>query len=103
MKFFFSAAIALLIVLPAWAQSSLQKLVDTEKAFAKMAAETNTRDAFLAYMADTSVVFTPDRTDAKPYWTERKANGSLLSWAPNFADISSPGFMCYTTGNWEWR
>ena len=85
------------------AQTDLQKVVDTEIAFAKMAVDKNTRDAFLAYMADTSLVFTPDLTDAKPYWTARAANASLLSWAPNFADISSNGVMGYTTGNWEWR
>jgi len=85
------------------AQSSPQKVVDTEHSFAQMAADKNTRDAFLAYMADTAVVFTPDRTDAKPYWTARASNSSVLSWAPNFADISSNGAIGYTTGNWEWR
>jgi hypothetical protein len=90
-------------VLVTAAQDGVQKLVETEQAFAKMAVDKNTRDAFLTYMADSSVVFTPDRTDAKPYWTARAANASLLSWAPNFADISSNGVMGYTTGNWEWR
>jgi ketosteroid isomerase-like protein len=85
------------------AQGDLQKLVDTEKAFARMAADKNTRDAFLAYMADTAVVFSPDRTDAKPFWTARSANTALLLWAPNFADISSNGVMGYTTGNWQWQ
>lgn len=96
------SGIVLCLAFAAGAQP-LQKLVDTENAFAKMAADKNTRDAFLAYMADTAVVFNPEMTHAKPYWTDRKANDSLLSWAPNFADISSNGVMGYTTGNWEWR
>lgn len=97
------SATVFLLIGDTQAQSNVQKLVETEQAFAQMAADKNTRDAFLAYMADTSVVFTPDLTEAKPYWTARKANDSLLSWAPNFADVSSNGVMGYTTGNWEWR
>lgn len=99
--------ILLLIVLADYsalfAQSDLQKLVDTEKAFAQLAADKDTRTAFLANMTDEAVVFTPEQTRAKPFWEARKPNGSLLSWAPNFADISSNGILGYTTGNWEWR
>jgi ketosteroid isomerase-like protein len=93
----------IVVSLAVTAQQRVEKLIETEQAFAKTAADTNTRDAFLAYMADTAVVFQPDLIQAKPYWTARKANASLLSWAPNFADISSNGVMGYTTGNWEWR
>ena len=38
-------------------QTALQKLVDTEYAFAAMAAEKNTRTAFLTFLADDGVVF----------------------------------------------
>lgn len=86
-----------------FAQGDLQKLVDTEKAFAKLAADKDTRTAFLAYMTDDAVVFNPEQTTAKPFWEARKPNNSLLSWAPNFADISNNGILGYTTGNWEWR
>ena len=54
-------------------------------------------------MADDAVVFTPDVTNAKTFWTARGTSPSLLSWAPNYADISSNGIMGYTTGNWEYR
>src|SRR5436190_4554131 len=97
------AGMLLSIAAFAAAQSGPQRIVDAEHAFAQMAADKNTRDAFLAYMADTAVVFTPDRTEAKPNWTARAPNASLLTWAPNFADISSNGVMGYTTGNWEFR
>ena len=98
---------AILIALFAWqvtslAQGDLQKLVDTEQAFAKMAAEKGTKDSFLAYMTDDALAFTPDRTNAKAFWTARKPGNALLAWAPNFADISSTGLLGYTTGNWQW-
>jgi ketosteroid isomerase-like protein len=85
------------------AQDDLKKLVDTEKAFAELAAQKGTKHAFLANMSDDAVIFTPDRTLAKPYWTARPDSASLLSWAPNFAAISSSGLVGYTTGNWEFR
>jgi ketosteroid isomerase-like protein len=84
-------------------QSDLQKLVDTEHAFAKLAAERGNRTAFLAFMADDALAFVPDRTSAKTFWSARGESKALLSWAPNYADVSSSGIIGYTTGNWEFR
>lgn len=100
---FFLVLFLALLAATSLGQDDLQKLVDSEHAFAQMAADQNTRDAFLAYMADTAVVFSPERTEARPFWSARAANGTLLSWAPNFADVSSNGAMGYTTGNWQWQ
>jgi len=88
---------------PADAQTALQRLVDTEYAFAAMAAEKNTRTAFLTFLADDGVVFNPQRTNGKQVWTARKESAALLSWYPIFADISSNGMIGYTTGPWEYR
>src|SRR5213079_468364 len=84
-----------------FAQSDLQKLVDTEHAFAAMAAEKGIPPAFLAFMTSDALAFVPDQTTAKEYYGARKINASLLSWAPNYADVSANGLMGYTTGNWE--
>src|SRR5258708_6987394 len=71
------------------AQGDLQKLVDTEHAFAQMAEEKGTRAAFLENLTDDALVFIPDKTNGKAFWTARATSASLLSWAPNYADISS--------------
>jgi len=84
-------------------QTALQKLVDTEYAFAAMAAEKNTRTAFLTFLADDGVVFNPHRSNGKQVWTARKESPALLSWYPVHADISSNGLIGYTTGPWEFR
>lgn len=84
-------------------QSDLQKMVNTEQEFARFAAEKDTRTAFLANMTDDAVVFVPQMTNAKANWTAKPTPTYLLSWAPNFADISSSGILGYTTGNWEFR
>ena len=88
---------------PLFAQSDLQKLVDAEHAFAKLAEEKGTKAAFLANLTDDALVFVPEKINAKEFWTARAASASLLSWAPNYADISANGIMGYTTGNWEFR
>ena len=85
------------------AQSDRQKLVDTEHAFARMAAEHGTKAAFLANMTDDALVFNPDMANGKAFWNARGESKGLLSWAPNYADISSNGILGYTTGNWEYR
>lgn len=83
--------------------ASPESLINTEISFAKTAAEKGTRTAFLEFMADDSVVFVPEKVSGKAYWTSRPESKGLLSWAPNYADVSSNGILGYTTGNAEYR
>lgn len=85
------------------AQADLTKVVETEKAFAKLAEEKGTKAAFLANLSNDAVLFLPDQVNAKEYWLNRTESKALLSWAPNFADVSANGLLGYTTGNWEFR
>jgi len=103
MKIFISVLALALLFSVGYGQSDLEKLVQTEKAFATLAAEKGTRAAFLENMSDDAVVFLPDRTNGKTYWQSRGESSGLLSWAPNYADVSSNGIIGYTTGNWEYR
>jgi len=102
MKFFVFTLI-LFAIAPVCAQTDLEKLVGAERAFAKAALDKGTRSAFLEFMSSDAVVFNPDRTVAKPFWTARTESAAALVWAPNFADVSSNGILGYTTGNWEYR
>lgn len=81
----------------------LQKVVDTEHAFAKAASERGTKAAFLEYLHNEGFLFLPDRVNGKTYWNGREQSTGLLSWAPNYADVSADGVIGYTTGNWEFR
>ena len=80
---------------------NLQKLVDTELSFAKTAAEKGTKPAFLEFLADDGIIFNPTEANGKTVWNARPASPALLSWRPNWADISSDGNLGYTTGGWE--
>jgi ketosteroid isomerase-like protein len=103
MKTFYLFLLISGLAISAFAQSDLDKMVETERSFARMASERGTKAAFLQYMAPDAVVFDPEKTNAKAVWTEREESAALLSWAPNYADISSNGVLGYTTGNWEYR
>ena len=84
-------------------KDSLEKLVTTEKSFAKTAAEKNTKEAFLTFLADDGVLFNPTVMNGKEFWAKRPTPIALLAWTPEFADISSNGVLGYTTGPWEFH
>lgn len=82
------------------ADAGLVSLVNTERAFAKMASEKGTREAFLYYLAEDSVIFNPTPIPARPFYESRPASPSLLSWDPSMADCSCD--LGFTTGPWEY-
>jgi ketosteroid isomerase-like protein len=83
--------------------TDLDNLVNTERDFSRTAAERGTRDAFLAFMSDESIVFAPGPSNGKKTWGARPKRPGLLSWEPIYADISAAGDMGYDTGPWEFR
>jgi ketosteroid isomerase-like protein len=83
--------------------SELQSMVDAENAFAKYSKEKNTRDAFLAYLTDSTVLFDKNGPiKGKKSWAERSPDNSLLFWYPLFVGISKNGDLGFSTGPWEW-
>lgn len=85
------------------AQSAVQKIVDSEHAFARRALDVGAPQSFVEFMTDDAWAFTPDAVNAKTYWSAQKRDESVLEWAPNFADAASDGTFGYTTGNWQLR
>jgi hypothetical protein len=82
--------------------SSIQKLVETEQAFAKFAEEKGTKAAFLEFLADEGIVFQPAETNGKLFWKNRPESTEWLNWSPAWADLSSDGNLGYTTGGWSY-
>jgi len=88
------------------AQSALKDMVETEQAFSKMAEEQNTRDAFLAFIADDGLLFRPGAVNGKKWMLEHPAppptdKKPLLAWQPAYAGMAASGDMGFTTGPWE--
>ena len=84
-------------------QADLDSLVAAERAFSKTSEEQGTKVAFLANLADDSVLFRPGPVLARPWTEARPAPTGLLTWFPVKADIARSGDLGYTTGPWEAR
>ena len=97
--------VLLLGVLPAFAAGAadLKSLVAAERAFSRLAETRGIREAFLSNLADESIVFRPRPVPGKKTYTERETIPGLLTWRPEFADISAAGDLGYTTGPYEVR
>jgi ketosteroid isomerase-like protein len=97
---------------PAAAQSKnpvndLKSMVETERAFSRMAEEKGTREAFAAFIADDGILFRPTAVFGKKWMQEHPVPPStvrsLLSWQPIFAAVSRAGDLGYTTGPWQFK
>jgi ketosteroid isomerase-like protein len=99
--------LVLCVVGSAHGQSALQEMVTTEQAFSKMAEEKNTRDAFMAFIADDGLLFQPGAVNGKKWMLEHPVPASdkkpLLAWQPAFAGMAASGDMGFTTGPWEFK
>jgi ketosteroid isomerase-like protein len=88
-------------------QSALQDLVKTEQAFSKMAEEKDTREAFMAFIADDGLLFRPGAVNGKKWMLDHPVPPSdknpLLAWQPSFAGMAEAGDMGFTTGPWEFK
>jgi ketosteroid isomerase-like protein len=84
-------------------QAALDAVVASEHAFARAAAEKGINEAFLAYLADDSILFRPGPVPGKEWQKAQRAGSGLLSWYPVTADVSLAGDLGYTTGPWEFR
>jgi ketosteroid isomerase-like protein len=104
-----AALLLLAAIVPAHQEpgSVLKSLVDTELAFARTAAAKNTREAFLAFIADDGILFRPTAVNGKKWLLDHPSPPSdkrpLLSWRPIFAEVARAGDMGYTTGPWEFK
>jgi ketosteroid isomerase-like protein len=80
---------------------ALVAMADAERAFARAAAEKGIRDAFLEYLAEDSVSFTPDPAPARaPLLAQpsRPASERELRWEPRTGDVAASGELGWLTG-----
>lgn len=80
-----------------------RSVVATERAFAALAADGGTRAAFLAYLAENSVVFEPDPVDARSVYERRTPTADRLEWQPALAGVAAAGDLAFTSGPWRLR
>ena len=82
---------------------NLQSMIEAERAFSEMARETNTRDAFLAFLSEHAVTFEREPRIGKKHFETQLPHASLLSWKPAYCDLAASGDFGFDTGPWELR
>lgn len=93
-----------LFLLQAGAQKGIDEMIAAEKNFAAFSLAHSTKEAFLQYIDSTSIMFDKGKpVKAQAYWKQREKNAGVLSWQPQFAEISASGDFGYTTGPWTFR
>ena len=90
MRFRLTALLIVLLTTMAQAQSALQEMVKTEQAFSKMAEEKNTRDAFMAFIADDGLLFRPGAVNGKKWMIDHPA---ATTESGQKAGVASPGSL----------
>lgn len=90
------------VVRAQFSNADLNAVIAAEAAFAQMAKDKNTRDAFLYFLHDDAVTTGPNGpATGKERLRKQQPNASLLSWEATFGDISSAGDLGYDTGPWK--
>jgi ketosteroid isomerase-like protein len=80
------------------------EILQTEKEFEKMAADSGLPAAFSHYVADSGVVNVQDSLFIGPkavykFYQRLKHNDMSLKWTPDFVDVSGCGDLGYTYGH----
>ncbi len=85
------------------------EILQTEKAFEKMAAEKGLADAF-HYFADEQAVIKREndtliigKEDIMMYYANESNKNTTLNWTPDFVDVSNDGTLGYTYGKYVWK
>lgn len=86
------------------AQKGIDQLILAEKNFAAYSVSHSTKEAFLLFLDSSGLVF----DNGKPVngiqtWNNRKKNPGVLSWYPQYAEISASDDFGYTTGPWTYQ
>lgn len=82
---------------------AVRAIVEQDRAFSAASVAKSTRDAFMEYLADDSLLFRPGPVPGKMFIRNRPAPPGKLVWAPTFADAASSDDIGYTSGPYEFR
>lgn len=82
-------------------KEDLQKLIETEKAFAQASMDQGTKTAFLNFLSKESIVFDKSMpVNGLEYWQSSDFKG-VITWQPLIAEIAGSSDLGYTLGNYQ--
>jgi len=81
----------------------------TEKAFEKMTAEKGAANAFYYFADENAVILRENdtliagRENIRNYYARKDLSRAMVSWTPDFIEVSVCGTLGYTYGKYEWK
>src|SRR5678815_4699913 len=86
-----------------FAQRSMDSMVEAEKKFANTSLVASTKEAFVKFIDTAGVVFDKGSpVNGFELYTKSERRPGILTWEPEFAEISSSNDFGYTTGPWKY-
>ena len=77
-----------------------QVIVDLEGRFAAASRGQGARAAFLAFLAEDSIVLQPGPVWGRAAWEAAEELAGTLDWAPDWAELAADGMLGFATGPW---
>jgi ketosteroid isomerase-like protein len=85
-------------------EKALASLIGAERSFSRTSEEKGIREAFLTFLAEKAIVFRPMPAEGRPVYEQMApTNPTVLTWAPEIAEVSASGELGYTSGPYEVR
>lgn len=82
-------------------KDELQKIIQTEKAFAQASIDKGTKNAFLEYLSKESIIFNNSMpVNGLEHWQNLDFKG-VITWQPIIAEIAGSLDLGYTIGNYQ--
>ena len=107
MKYLVITLLIIVVILPAFSQDKTippaqAELVNTERAFAKLAVERGFRESFIMYFAEDGIGFAPQPYKVKETLSRQPAAANrptiTFNWAPVYGDIAQAGDLGWNSG-----
>lgn len=86
-----------------------EEIVQTEKAFERMAREKGISEAFYFYADKNAVIKRAHDTliqgneNIRNFYSNPVFQHATVTWAPDFTEVSSDGTLAYTFGRYRWK
>jgi len=87
----------------------IQEVYQTEKTFEEMCADEGISEAFHFFASDGAVIKRQNDTliigkaNIRDYYNNPVYKKAVVSWTPDFIDVSECGNMAYTYGKYLWK